>query len=92
MSSENSNREEVDWDLTRRVVALHQFQQRYLPEVRDTLRGEWLDLDNHETTGKVRAVIAEICDRDRLCIPAEFLHSLVVNFITELAAEDGHEQ
>jgi len=92
MDSNNSTPDEVDWNVTRLAVALHQFQHRYQPEVRAALQGERLDLDNQETTNKVRSVVAEICDRDRLCIPAEVLHSLISNFITGLAAEEGNEQ
>ena len=88
MATENSNPEEVDWNLTRHVMAILQFQEKYLPEVRTALVGETLTLDNHETTGRVRAVIAEVCDRDRLVVPKEYIDSLVRNFIIALKSHD----
>jgi hypothetical protein len=89
MVTENSNPEELDWGMARQGLALLQFRGKYLPEVRAALVGERLSFDNHETMGRVRALIAEICDRDRLVIPKHYLEPLVRNIIL---AVDSDEQ
>jgi hypothetical protein len=89
MATENSDPDELEWGMARQGLALLQFREKYLPEVRAALVGEKLAFDNHETIGRVRAVIAEICDRDRLVIPKDLLEPLVRNLII---AVDSDEQ
>jgi hypothetical protein len=88
MAAQDAHPEKIDWNRARHMMALLQFQERYLSEVRAAVIGERLAYDNHETTGKIRAVIAEICDRDRLVIPKGYLGSLVQNFILALDSEE----
>ena len=75
--------------MARQGLAFLQFREKYLPEVRAALVGERLAFDNYETMGRVRAVIAEICNRDRLVIPQDYLEPLVRNLII---AVDSDEQ
>ncbi len=87
MTADNPNPADIDWERARTAMALHQFQERYLPELRYALVGERLALDNHETVAIVRAAIAKICDRDHFAIPNELLDPLVSNFIIALSHE-----
>jgi hypothetical protein len=85
MSNEiSSNPCGIDWDVARRAIALYQFEERYLPEVRRALSGERLSFDSHETLEMIRATIREICDRDRLVIPRNVRDCVVAHFLMNL--------